>query len=231
MEQVEGCYGCRMLARRAADAPATIAALQARVQELESNRVPNSMQHVIELQAMNNRLGVRVETLESQLTQRTAERDTARRRVDELEAREVDVALLRGDLEKRTAELETVTRERDEAAKDRDDWITSWRALQRHNERIEAELERVRGELAETKEEVKCLDEQVSALNQGCLEYELLLKALPRMEGDVEVYHHESGLRHSVVARPANKYYSSFDTPEEAGAYAAILKHRQGMEG
>ena len=37
-----------------------------------------------------------------------AERDTARRRVDELEAREVDVVLLRDDLEQRTAELETV---------------------------------------------------------------------------------------------------------------------------
>ncbi|MBX3121366.1 MAG: hypothetical protein KF784_20125 [Fimbriimonadaceae bacterium] len=156
--------------------------------------------------------------------QRTAERDCARRRVDELEAREVDVVLLREDLEKRTAELEAAMREVD-VWKEKAELRGKEACAQR------AELERVRGELAETKEEVKCLDEQVSALNQGCLEYELLLKALPRMEGDVEVYHHESGLRHSVVARPANKYYSSFDTPEEAGAYAAILKHRQGMEG
>ena len=37
-----------------------------------------------------------------------AERDTARRRVDELEAREVDVVMLREDLEQRTAELEAV---------------------------------------------------------------------------------------------------------------------------
>ena len=40
-----------------------------------------------------------------------AERDTARRRVDELEAREVDVVLLREDLEKRTAELEAAKAE------------------------------------------------------------------------------------------------------------------------
>ena len=37
-----------------------------------------------------------------------AERDTARRRVDELEAREVDVVMLREDLEQRTAELARV---------------------------------------------------------------------------------------------------------------------------
>ena len=39
------------------------------------------------------------------------------------------------------AQLEAVRRERDEAASDRDEWITSWRALQRHNERIEAALD------------------------------------------------------------------------------------------
>ena len=49
--------------------------------------------------------------LQSQLTQRTAERDTARRRVDELEAREVDVVMLREDLEQRTAELEAAKAE------------------------------------------------------------------------------------------------------------------------
>ena len=40
-----------------------------------------------------------------------AERDTARRRVDELEAREVDVVMLREDLEQRTAELEAAKAE------------------------------------------------------------------------------------------------------------------------
>ncbi|MBX3321336.1 MAG: hypothetical protein KF890_15785, partial [Nitrospira sp.] len=45
------------------------------------------------------------------------ERDTARRRVDELEAREVDVVLLREDLEKRTAELEAAKRKVDLAEK------------------------------------------------------------------------------------------------------------------
>ena len=91
------------------DAQATIAALQARVQELESNRVPNSMQHVIELQAMNNRLGVRVETLESQLTQRTAELEAANkllyRKNCELGRFETMISDLQAELERVRGEL------------------------------------------------------------------------------------------------------------------------------
>ena len=89
------------------DAQATIAALQARVRELEqwvqdqSTANLEKMQHMDEMQS-------RALEAESQLTQRTAERDTARRRVDELEAREVDVVLLRDDLAQRTAELARV---------------------------------------------------------------------------------------------------------------------------
>ena len=95
---------------QAADAQATIAALQARVRELEqwvqdqSTANLETMRHTDEMQS-------RAMEAEQQLTQRTAERDTARRRVDELEAREVDVVLLREDLERRTAELERVTGE------------------------------------------------------------------------------------------------------------------------
>jgi len=42
----------------------TVEALQGQVKELEGNRVPHSMQHVIEWQAMNNRLGAQVEALQ-----------------------------------------------------------------------------------------------------------------------------------------------------------------------
>ena len=38
MEQLEGCYGCRSLARLVTEADATIAALQARVKELEARQ-------------------------------------------------------------------------------------------------------------------------------------------------------------------------------------------------
>ena len=76
MEQVEGCYGCRMLARRVADAQATIAALQARVQELEqwvqdqSTANLETMRHMDEMQS-------RAMDTEAQLTQRTAELEAA----------------------------------------------------------------------------------------------------------------------------------------------------------
>ena len=63
--------------------------------------------------------------LSDHLTQRTAERDTARRRVDELEAREVDVVLLRDDLEQRTAELEAAKRERDKIVEARQNMLQS----------------------------------------------------------------------------------------------------------
>ncbi len=113
-----------------ADAQATIADERKRVHELEKGTGEILMIHsdrVAALQARVNGLekdsellrqsrdGFRVKyesakndaiTLQSQLTQRTVERDTARRRVDELEAREVDVVTLREDLEQRTAELE-----------------------------------------------------------------------------------------------------------------------------
>ena len=126
----------KALVTQLADAQATIAALQARVQELEEwQQIVAGTQDRQDL----------IYRLSDHLTQRTAERDTARRRVDELEAREVDVVLLRDDLEQRTAELEAAKADFVDASTDRDDWITSWRVLQRYNERIEAELERVRG--------------------------------------------------------------------------------------
>ena len=72
MEQVEGCYGCRMLARRVADAQATIAALQARVQELEEiTKVICG--HCCEPMEILSKA-----VLQSALTQRTAKLETAK---------------------------------------------------------------------------------------------------------------------------------------------------------
>ena len=87
------------------DAQATIAALQTRVKELEQIAISHdqSMRYIT---GQAKRTHEKLTTVQATLTQRTAECDTARRRVDELEAREVDVVLLREDLERRTAELE-----------------------------------------------------------------------------------------------------------------------------
>ena len=143
---------------KAADAQATIAALQARVKELEDEG--KTYQEVLR----------QAYTVQNELTQRTAERDTARRRVDELEAREVDVVLLRDDLEQRTAECEalqvdnrTYINERHENMKQIEqlqaDLAQRAAELERRTDEcneiskmyveVQAELERVRGELAE----------------------------------------------------------------------------------
>ena len=86
-----------------------------------------------------------------------AERDTARRRVDELEAREVDAVMLREDLEQRTAELEAIEKILDinsgktTVEKVRDlhhSFKQVWESYQdASNEmfKAQAELERVRG--------------------------------------------------------------------------------------
>ena len=130
MEQHQ--FGLREWADLCERKDATIAALQARVQELEAIKIPDDAftycaycgekspvdEHNEDLSAhIKVCLKHPMRDAESQLTQRTAERDTARRRVDELEAREVDVVLLREDLEKRTAELEAAKRKVDLAEK------------------------------------------------------------------------------------------------------------------
>ena len=156
---------------QAADAQATIVALQARVKELQCV-ADEKCRCFLE----------RAEQAEQQLTQRTVERDTARRRVDELEAREVDVVMLREDLEQRTAELEHV------------------RLLSSHNER--------RFELLEEKYK----------------ELRTLILALPKVEGEIMV-------SESLVLAEDPDMCSDMSDKEEAVAYAALLKHRQGMEG
>ena len=155
------------------DAQAIIAALQSEVKDLKEW-----------LAAYKQSL----ELAQSSLTQRTAERDTARRRVDELEAREVDVVLLREDLEQRTAELEAAKRQIGEEQK---------RLLvvcdQRNDAR--AELERVRA----------------------------LIKALPKVEGAVVVS--------NGYVKDSTRCHALFGADEDAALYAALLQHRQGMEG
>ena len=126
------------LRKQVTDAQATIAALQARVNELCKFRQADHEQ-LVEVQKYWRESQDEVHELQSQLTQRTAERDTARRRVDELEAREVDVVLLREDLEKRTVELEAAnhTASTHQAL---------WREACDQRDKAQAELERVRAE-------------------------------------------------------------------------------------
>ena len=157
-----------------ADAQATIAALQARVQELEqwvqdqSTANLGKMRHMDEMQS-------RAMEVESQLTQRTAE------------------------------------------------------------------LERVRKKLGETKlylqQERANRDSLVACVNRDVKtikELRTLILALPKVEGEVAVKRTEVDLSY-VWGITLNGYFTFqsalFDSKEEADTYAAILKHRQGMEG
>ena len=160
--------------------------LQARVKELEAqhedlaqrNRI---LRHRPDLPIERTEFHDQFAALQSQLTQRTAELQTARcdavrafvRGEDKMclvcgakEPCELNndpsspctfeptpMELLKA-LQQRTAELEAAKADFVDASTDRDDWITSWRVLQRYNERIEAELERVRGERDKLQSEV-----------------------------------------------------------------------------
>ena len=112
MERTHICGGCGSREDVGYLVDATIAALQARVQELE--------------QWVQDQSTANLETM---------------RHMDETQSRAMDAG---AQLTQRTAELEAAKADFVDASTDRDDWITSWRVLQRHNERIEAELERVR---------------------------------------------------------------------------------------
>ena len=171
------------LLKQLADAQATIAALEETILKMGENAA------VVAKDAM---------AAKEQVAALQAERDTARRRVDELEAREVDVVLLREDLEKRTVELEAAnhTASTHQAL---------WREACDQRDKAQAELERVRG----------------------------LVKALPKVEGEIAVKRTEVDLS-DVWGITLNGYFTFqsalFDGKEEAESYAAILKHRQGME-
>ena len=94
----EGCYGCGCLARRLADAQATVMAQQARVQELEqwvqdqSTANLETMRHTDEMQS-------RAMEAEQQLTQRTAELEAIRSSGDNAIRRlQAELERVRGEL-------------------------------------------------------------------------------------------------------------------------------------
>jgi len=208
--------------KQLADAQATIAALQARVKELEEwQQIVAGTQDRQDL----------IYRLSDHLTQRTAERDTARRRVDELEAREVDVVLLRDDLEQRTAELEAANdkvqflEKKNRNLLDSENLTLKVKADQDVRlASLQAELERVRGEVRSVGyETVKELCEGFMNVMNQRQELRDLILALPKVEGEIMV-------SESLVLAEDPDMCSDMSDKEEATAYAALLKHRQGME-
>ena len=176
------------------DAQATIAALQARVKELEEWQ---------------------------QIVAGTQDRQDL-------------IYRLSDHLTQRTAELEAANKH----------WDALWNAACEQKDTLQAELERVRGELEEARE-------LVAALSSKVAEYEIelngdpqnfygrgrtvglrtLIAALPKVEGEIEV---SSGVYNFILLKhdSGTRFLcGQIETEQTAKAYAALLKHRQGMEG
>ena len=146
--------------------------------------------------------------LSDHLTQRTAERDTARRRVDELEAREVDVVLLRDDLEQRTAELEAAnhTASTHQAL---------WREACDQRDKAQAELERVRVLSSHNERRLAVIDKKYKELHG-------LVLALPKVERAVVVS--------NGYVKDSTRCHALFGADEDAASYAALLRARRGKD-
>jgi uncharacterized coiled-coil DUF342 family protein len=167
-------------------------------------------------------------TLQSQLTQCTAERDTARRRVDELEAREVDVVTLREDLEQRTAELEAIEKILDidsgktTVEKVRDlhhSFKQVWESYQdASNEMFKAQAELERVSLLSSHNE-----RRFEEVDKKYKELRTLILTLPKVEGEI--------VAQAGYVKDRKKVYACFGSDADMTAYAALLTHRQGMEG
>lgn len=205
------------LQKQLADAQATIAALQAQVKELEqwvqdqSTANLETMRHMDEMQS-------RAMDAEYQLTRRTAELEAVNKHCEIIEERkaeaykEVEIQLLaKANLQ---AELERVRA--DNKALD------EWRAD------VTVSLQRPGGAFfVDVPQHIKDLVKERDDLRT-------LIAALPKVEEEIAVKRTEVDLS-DVWGITLNGYFTFqsalFDGKEEAEAYAAILKHRQGMEG
>ena len=225
------------------DAQATIAALQARVKELEewvqdqSTANLETMRHMDEMQS-------RAMDAESQLTQRTAELEAAKRlatnaqwQIDYVldEAKKafdlkghytpsdlVDCVLrpaasmlkerdeLKAELERVKQELCDADERANEYQKALHDFETE-RALP-----LSIELERVRLLSSHNERRLEEVDKKYKELHG-------ILLALPKVEGEI--------VAQAGYVKDRKKVYACFGSDADMTAYAAIVQHRQGMEG
>ena len=157
MEQVEGCYGCRMLGRRVADAQATIAALEETILKRGENAAVvakdamAAKEQVAALQADNrtyiNERHEHVKQIE-QLQARVKELEEWQQIVAGTQDRQDLIYRLSDHLTQRTAELEAIKAD----TKNMLDVATS-RLREQVND-LQAELGRVRGERDKLQSEV-----------------------------------------------------------------------------
>ena len=224
MEQVEGCYGCRMLGRRVADAQATIAALEETILKMGENAAVvakdamAAKEQVAALQAERDEYKTMyacltgetydnpIADLKAQLTQRTAELEAANKRIHDLECQHQDLCL------------------RNQILRDRPDLPVERASFHAEVVRMQAELERVRGELQSAEAGYFVAERELQGANNKYDELRTLIAALPKVEGEIMV-------SESLVLAEDPDMCSDMSDKEEATAYAALLKRRQGMEG
>ena len=236
---------------QSADAQATIAALQARVPELEQavkethgrfiseqaakkdviEELTVALKSNADGQVLIDKLMQDVLKLEAQLTQRTAELEAANHSAQTFQALWREACDQR---DKAQAELERVKQalcDADERASEYQKALhdfESERALP-----LSIELERVRGELQSAEAGYFVAERELQGVNNKYDELRTLIAALPKVEGEIAVKRTEVDLS-DVWGITLNGYFTFqsalFDGKEEAESYAAILKHRQGME-
>ena len=168
--------------------------------------------------------------LEAQLTQRTAELEAAKA---ELNTVRRDAGLDCGDNSCLYAMNKTGMRTnggcRCSPKRMKDDLGRSRKAC----DDLHAELERVRGELQSAEAGYFVAERELQGANNKYDELRTLILALPKVEGEIAVKRTEVDLSY-VWGITLNGYFTFqsalFDGKEEAESYAAILKHRQGME-
>ena len=196
----------KRLREQLADAQATIAALQARVQELEDGC--EMMTHTAgTFQELWRTACDQREAFEQQLTQRTAELEAAKRERDVWYARYNELSGVKDrQLNDLQAELERVRAEHNKAGEELQREVNTLNHLLRNVGLGQGEIDGMAADF-----------EELTTLRT-------LILALPKVEGEIMV-------SESLVLAEDPDMCSDMSDKDEAMAYAALLKHHQGMEG
>lgn len=178
-----------------------VVALQARVQELEEWVSDQSNANLQTMRHLDD-MQTRAMEAEAQLTQRTAELEAANKHCEIIEERKAEAY--------KEVEIQLLAKAD-----------------------LQAELERVKGKLSDMRAkhpEDSCYG-AMPKLRKEVAELRTLIAALPKVEGGIETWDHDNGLMFTCSTRPVSRYAITFRSSEERDAYAALLQHRQGMEG
>ena len=201
-----------VLAKDGMAAKAQVAALQARVRELEQ-WVQDQSTANLETMRHTDEMQSRALEAEQQLTQRTAELEAVK--ADTKNMLDVATRRLHEQVNDLQAELERVRGERDEYAHKTKMLCLQNGPLMIENHDMKAELERVSLLSSHNERRFEEVDKKYKELRT-------LILALPKVEGAVVVS--------NGYVKDSTRCHALFGADEDAALYAALLQHRQGME-